>query len=121
MVCIGFLMWPSVKTTAVFARATLLRTLPSCATSPLTFSSRRKPLNVVSSPNVLKPPAITLICSLYSEFRCDCPVDLPLTEVIEVARAHNIPVVVDAAAQLPLVSNLWTFTQMGADLAIFSG
>ena len=28
---------------------------------------------------------------------------------------------VDAAAQLPPVSNLWTFTQMGAALAVFSG
>ena len=29
--------------------------------------------------------------------------------------------VVDAAAQLPPVSNLWMFTQMGAALAVFSG
>jgi D-glucosaminate-6-phosphate ammonia-lyase len=32
-----------------------------------------------------------------------------------------VPVLVDAAAQLPPVENLWRFTQMGADLAIFSG
>lgn len=49
------------------------------------------------------------------------PGDLPLGEVIEIANARNIPVVVDAAAQLPPVSNLWHFTQMGAALAIFSG
>jgi uncharacterized pyridoxal phosphate-dependent enzyme len=49
------------------------------------------------------------------------PGDLPLAEVIEIARAHAIPVVVDAAAQLPPASNLWQFTQMGADLALFSG
>jgi len=49
------------------------------------------------------------------------PGDLPLPEVIEIARAHNILVVVDAAAQLPPASNLWYFTQIGADLAIFSG
>lgn len=49
------------------------------------------------------------------------PNDLPLAEVIEIAKAHQIPVIVDAAAQLPPVSNLWNFTQMGADLAIFSG
>ena len=49
------------------------------------------------------------------------PGDLPLPEVIDVAKAHNIPVVVDAAAQLPPASNLWNFTQAGADLAIFSG
>ncbi|MBI1257392.1 MAG: aminotransferase class V-fold PLP-dependent enzyme [Chloroflexi bacterium] len=49
------------------------------------------------------------------------PNDLPLREVIEIANAHGIPVIVDAAAQLPPVSNLWTFTQMGAALAVFSG
>ncbi len=47
--------------------------------------------------------------------------DLPLPAVIEVARAHGVPVIVDAAAQLPPVENLWRFTEMGADLAIFSG
>jgi L-seryl-tRNA(Ser) seleniumtransferase len=47
--------------------------------------------------------------------------DLPFSEAIEVAKAHNIPVVVDAAAQLPPASNLWKFTQAGADLVIFSG
>jgi L-seryl-tRNA(Ser) seleniumtransferase len=30
-------------------------------------------------------------------------------------------VIVDAAAQLPPVSDLWRYTEMGADLAIFSG
>lgn len=47
--------------------------------------------------------------------------DLDLAEVIAVARNHDIPVIVDAAAQLPPVSNLWRFTEMGASLAIFSG
>ncbi len=47
--------------------------------------------------------------------------DLPLPEVIRISRAHGIPVVVDAAAQLPPVSNLWHFTEMGVDLVIFSG
>jgi D-glucosaminate-6-phosphate ammonia-lyase len=49
------------------------------------------------------------------------PNDLPLPVVIEVMKARGIPVIVDAAAQLPPVSNLWNFTHMGADLAIFSG
>jgi D-glucosaminate-6-phosphate ammonia-lyase len=47
---------------------------------------------------------------------------LPLPQVVEQAHARSVPVVVDAAAQIPPVSNLRYFTQeCGADLAIFSG
>lgn len=47
--------------------------------------------------------------------------DLPLEEVITIANQHQVPVIVDAADQVPPVENLWKFTQMGAALAIFSG
>ncbi|MAG37602.1 MAG: hypothetical protein CL878_15315 [Dehalococcoidia bacterium] len=46
---------------------------------------------------------------------------LPLAEVVEAAHACDVPVIVDAAAQLPPPENLWRFTQEGADLVIFSG
>jgi len=46
---------------------------------------------------------------------------LPLDVVVRLARARDVPVVVDAAAQLPPVDNLWNFTAAGADLALFSG
>ena len=46
--------------------------------------------------------------------------DIPLSEVIAIADRHDLPVIVDAAAQLPPVENLWRFTEMGAALAIFS-
>jgi L-seryl-tRNA(Ser) seleniumtransferase len=47
---------------------------------------------------------------------------LPLPEVVAIAHASGVPVVVDAAAQLPPPENLWRFTrEQGADLAIFSG
>lgn len=47
---------------------------------------------------------------------------LPLEEVVRIAHAHDVPVVVDAAAQLPPTENLWRFTRdQGADLTIFSG
>jgi L-seryl-tRNA(Ser) seleniumtransferase len=47
---------------------------------------------------------------------------LPLAEVVEVAHARGVPVIVDAAAQIPPTANLWHFTQdLGADVAIFSG
>lgn len=72
---------------------------------------------------------------------------LPVEQVVEIAHAHGVPVIVDAAAQIPPVENLWRFTgkggpapwaqaqarlgvapaapaevkPAGADLAIFSG
>jgi len=46
---------------------------------------------------------------------------LPLETVVRLARAHDVPVIVDAAAQLPPVENLWAFTGAGADIALFSG
>lgn len=47
--------------------------------------------------------------------------DIPLSEVIAIANQHNLPVVVDGAAQVPPVENLWRWTEMGASLVIFSG
>jgi L-seryl-tRNA(Ser) seleniumtransferase len=49
------------------------------------------------------------------------PGSLPLAQTLEVAEKHDLPVIVDAAAQLPPVENLWEFTQMGASAVIFSG
>jgi L-seryl-tRNA(Ser) seleniumtransferase len=45
----------------------------------------------------------------------------PLERVVEVAHRHGLPVLVDAAAQLPPISNLRRFIEMGADLVAFSG
>ncbi len=50
------------------------------------------------------------------------PSALPLDEVVEIAHRHDIPVIVDAAAQLPPVDNLWRLhSEFGADLVLFSG
>ncbi|GLU47322.1 aminotransferase class V-fold PLP-dependent enzyme [Nocardiopsis ansamitocini] len=47
---------------------------------------------------------------------------LPLADVVRIAHGRGVPVIVDAAAQLPPVSNLWHFsTEVGADLVTFSG
>lgn len=46
---------------------------------------------------------------------------LPLERVRAVTQAFDIPIIVDAAAQLPPVENLWAFTQAGAACTIFSG
>lgn len=45
----------------------------------------------------------------------------PLEQVIEIGKKYNIPVMVDAAAQVPPVENLYRFIDMGADLVCFSG
>lgn len=45
-----------------------------------------------------------------------------LEETITIAHKYGIPVIVDAASQLPPASNLWYFSrELGADLVIFSG
>ena len=46
---------------------------------------------------------------------------VPYEEASAIAKQHNVPLIVDAAAQLPPPENLWRFTQRGADLALFSG
>ena len=50
------------------------------------------------------------------------PHSLPtLPEIVATARAHGVPVLVDAAAQLPPLTNLRRFIAEGADLVAFSG
>lgn len=44
-----------------------------------------------------------------------------LAEVVAAAHAHNVPVLVDAAGQLPPIENLKRFIDEGADLVAFSG
>ena len=46
---------------------------------------------------------------------------VPYEEGIAIAKRHGVPVIVDAAAQLPPKENLWRFTEMGADVVMFSG
>jgi L-seryl-tRNA(Ser) seleniumtransferase len=42
-------------------------------------------------------------------------------EWLQVAHDHNIPCHLDAAADMPPISNLWKYTGMGFDLVSFSG
>ena len=46
---------------------------------------------------------------------------LPLNEVIALSHKMGIPVIVDAAAELPPKENLTNYLKMGADLVLFSG
>ena len=51
----------------------------------------------------------------------DTPGTLSLPEVAEIAHARGVPVIVDAAAELPPRANLRRFIAEGADLVAFSG
>jgi uncharacterized pyridoxal phosphate-dependent enzyme len=46
---------------------------------------------------------------------------LPLSKVVDLAHSRNVPVIVDAAGELPPPENLSAFTAAGADLTVFSG
>lgn len=47
---------------------------------------------------------------------------LPVEEVVRGAREFGVPVIVDAAAQIPPVASLWRFTRdLGADAVLVSG
>ncbi len=58
---------------------------------------------------------------LYVDKSHLAPAVLPLETVVRIARPLGVPVIVDAAAQLPPVENLWRYTHAGADAALFSG
>lgn len=61
-------------------------------------------------------------CVLYFGGEALAPGARPLPEVIEIAHSMSVPVIVDAAAQIPPISNMWKYTRdLGADAAIFSG
>ena len=47
--------------------------------------------------------------------------NLPLSQVVEIAKEAGVPVIVDAAAEIPPQDNLRRYYQIGADLTVFSG
>lgn len=46
---------------------------------------------------------------------------IPLPEIVRILKKYHIPIVVDAAAELPPKSNVTKYIEQGADLVIFSG
>jgi L-seryl-tRNA(Ser) seleniumtransferase len=61
--------------------------------------------------------AVLFLAGMINEERA-----LPLEHLVESAHRRNVPVIVDAAAQLPPPENLWRYTrERGADICIFSG
>lgn len=62
------------------------------------------------------------VAAVYYTFAYRCPGGaLPLKQAARIAHGAGMPVIVDAASQVPPVGNLSQFLQEGADLVVFSG
>jgi len=60
----------------------------------------------------------TVMCHFYNAAEAG---NISREKWIEVAHRHGVPCFNDAAADVPPISNLWNYTQMGFDLVTFSG
>ena len=60
--------------------------------------------------------AVAYLCAPFSSRRV-----MPLAQVCEIAHAHDVPVIVDAASMLPPRENLYRYLRDGADMVIYSG
>ncbi len=60
--------------------------------------------------------AVAYLCAPFSSNRV-----LPLDRVCEIAHAHDVPVIVDAASMLPPRANLYRYLKDGADMVVYSG
>jgi uncharacterized pyridoxal phosphate-dependent enzyme len=90
-------------------------------------------LKQVGYPNVIRPPGVEDLLQAVTEETVAVYYvagseqgwlpkgALSLQQIVPIAGARGVPVIVDAAAQLPPADNLWRFTAEGADAAVFSG
>lgn len=62
-----------------------------------------------------------MLAGLGSTERSRRPDIIPLEELIGIGRKAGVPVLIDAASELPPVSSLTHYTTMGADLTVISG
>ena len=60
--------------------------------------------------------AVAYLCAPFSSNKV-----MPLDKVCEIAHAHDVPVIVDAASMLPPRENLYRFLRAGADMVVYSG
>ena len=60
--------------------------------------------------------AVAYLSSPFSSTRV-----MPLENVCEIAHAHDVPVIVDAASMLPPRANLYRYLRAGADMVVYSG
>ena len=60
--------------------------------------------------------AVAYLCAPFSSNKV-----MPLDRVCEIAHAHDLPVIVDAASMLPPRENLYRYLRDGADMVVYSG
>ena len=60
--------------------------------------------------------AVAYLCAPFASNKV-----LPLERVCEIAHAHDVPVIVDAASMLPPRANLYRYLKDGADMVVYSG
>jgi seryl-tRNA(Sec) selenium transferase len=65
--------------------------------------------------------AITPLTAAIAYYPTPSRPALGLRDVVAIAHAHHVPVIVDAAMELPPTDNLRAFVAAGADLVAFSG
>jgi uncharacterized pyridoxal phosphate-dependent enzyme len=79
-------------------------------------------LEIGADPNELERAVRQEPAAVYYTFAWFCREEaLPLAEVSAIAHAAGVPVIVDAAAEIPPSENLTRFLAEGADLVAFSG
>ncbi|MBT3342248.1 MAG: aminotransferase class V-fold PLP-dependent enzyme [Gemmatimonadetes bacterium] len=64
-------------------------------------------------------PHTAAVIYVYTRRTMNLP--LSLTETVEIAHANNVPVIVDAAAEVPPAPNLRRLKDTGADVVVISG
>jgi len=64
-------------------------------------------------------PNTAAVFHTYARWTFELPLLLP--EVVESAHARGVPVIVDAAAEVPPLKNLKGLSDIGADVVVFSG
>lgn len=64
-------------------------------------------------------PQTAAVAYVQAHYSLHHKIELP--RMIELAHARGVPVIMDAAAELPPAENLSKFTRMGVDLVAFSG
>ncbi len=60
--------------------------------------------------------AVAYLCAPHSSNKV-----MPLEMVCNIAHAHDLPVIVDAASMLPPRENLYRYLRAGADMVVYSG